>query len=135
MHAYFDAQDGNPKVVLEISGTDKKIIKTIPALLDTGHSGSLSLPTLDLIEIGAKLSGVGEVEYASGHTGTVLYFTVTVSVDGKKKEVEAGMIENPKATEAIAGLELFAPYVALIDFKNKAIKFYDEEATKKFLEA
>ncbi len=106
MHAYFDAKDGSPKIMLEISGTKRKHKKLIPALFDTGHSGSLSLPVLDLIEIGAKLSNIGEVEYANGNPGTVYYFSVTVCVDGREIEVDAGMIENPDATEAIAGLIL-----------------------------
>lgn len=126
MHAYFDAKDGNPKVVIEISGTNESVKKTIQALLDTGHNGSLSLPVLELINIGAKLSSIGEVEFANGHKGVVYYFKVTVTIDGKTTEVEAGMIENPNASEAIAGLELFAPYVAVIDFKNKKVEFIPE---------
>lgn len=127
MHAYFDAKDGNPKVVIEISGTNVSVKRTIPALLDTGHNGSLSLPVLELISIGAKLSSIGEVEFANGHKGIVYYFKVAVTVDGKTTEVEAGMIENPNTSEAIAGLELFAPYVAVIDFKNKKVEFIPEE--------
>lgn len=129
MHAYFDASDGNPKVVLKIcSGRREKEIK---ALMDTGHTGSLSLSVWDLIDIGAKLSTVGEVEFGDGNKGTVYYFRVKVIIDGAKKEIEAGMIENPQATEAIAGLELFSPYIALIDFKKKTINFYTEAELKK----
>jgi len=131
MHAYFDAKDGNPKVTLDISGTRRNFKKTISALLDTGHSGSLSLPILDLIEIGAKLSGITEAEFANGRTGTVLLFSIKVTIEGKDIDVEAGMIENPKVAEAIAGLELFSPYVAIIDFKNKGIEFIPEEKLNK----
>jgi hypothetical protein len=131
MHAFFDSKDGNPKVVIEISGTAPNSKKTINALLDTGHSGSLSLPVLDLISIGAKLESYGEVEYANGYTGINYYFSVNVTIDGITKEVQASMIENPSSSEAIAGLELFAPYVALIDFKNKIIGFIKEEELEK----
>lgn len=41
------------------------------------------------------------------------------------------MISNPKVTEAIAGLQLFSPYVAFIDFKNKRLRFIKEEDLKK----
>lgn len=129
MHAYFDAFDGNPKVVLKISSGRKE--KEIKALMDTGHNGSLSLSIWDLIDIGAKLSTVGEVEFADGNKGIVYYFRVRVIIDGVKKEIEAGMIENSNVTEAIAGLELFSPYVAVIDFKNKKINFYTEAELKK----
>ena len=124
MLGYFDASDGNPKITLEISGTNNKT-KQIVALFDTGHSGSLSLPVIDLIEIGARLSNVGEVILADGFKKTVLYFSVKVKIDGKEKDVEASMIENYNSDEAIVGLELFAPYAALIDFNKKILKFIE----------
>jgi len=80
MHAYFDAKDGNPKVVIEIKGTKKGVKKQIAALFDTGHSGSLSLPVVDLIEIGAKLSTVGPVEFGDGFSRPQLYFSVKVTL-------------------------------------------------------
>jgi len=123
MHGYFDAQDGRPKVVIEIKGTRRTVVKQLAALFDTGHNGSLSLPVINLIEIAAKLSSIGEAEMADGHKRTVYYFSVKVIIDGNEKIVEAGLIDNPDATEAIAGTELFAPYVATIDFKNKTIIF------------
>jgi predicted aspartyl protease len=135
VHGFFDPIDGSPKVQIEISGIASGKRKTINALLDTGHNGSLSLSFLDLIEIGAALSSYGEVCYASGHRGIVYYFTVNVTVDGKTSVVEAGMIENPDANEAIAGLQLFAPYVSFIDFKNKTVNFLLEEEWQKIVAA
>lgn len=129
MHAYFDAQDGNPKVVIKIRGTTRKY-KEIAALLDTGHSGSLSLPLLNLIEIGAKLKTYGLVGLANGSSVVVYYFAVKVQIDGTEKEVLAGMIEDPKITEAIVGLELLSPYIAFIDFKKKSILIKTEEQLK-----
>jgi len=123
MHAYFDAKDENPKVVLEIGGTKRGFKKTIAALFDTGHSGSLSLPVVDLIEIGAKLSTISEVEFADGLSKPQLFFSVKVTIDGVEKEVDAVLIENFDAKEAIAGLELFASYVAQIDFSKRTINF------------
>lgn len=123
MLGYFDQSDGNPKVVIEISGARKDYKKQVSALFDTGHSGSLSLPILDLIDIGAQLSNVGEAELANGYPTPVLYFSVTVIVDGIPKQVQASMIDNPKSTEAICGLELFSHYVALVDFKGRELKF------------
>jgi len=132
MHAYFDAQDGSPKVVIKVRGTSRKF-KEIAALLDTGHNGSLSLPLLHLIEIGAKLKTYGPVGLANGRTVIVYYFAVKVEIDGKEKEVLAGMIEDPKITEAIVGLELLSPYIAFMDFKNKRIFIKTEEQLNKEL--
>ena len=131
MHGYFDANDQNPKVVIEIAGPKDGKKAQIAALFDTGHSGSLSLTIVQLIEIGAVLSTIGQVEYADGNTKLQLYFSVKVTVDNIEKEVDAGMIENPEATEAIAGLELFSPYMALIDFKNQTLLFQKHREQEK----
>jgi len=85
------------------------------------------LTIVQLIGIGAKLSSIGQIKYADGNSKPCLYFSVKVTVDGVQKEVEASLIENPEEEEAIAGLELFSPYVSFIDFKNKTIKFIKEE--------
>ena len=130
MQGYFDS-DGNPKVLLEIEGTKSAHIVKIPALFDTGHNGSLSLTVLQLIEIGAVLATTGIVEYANGQKGAVLYFNVKVRIDGEIKEVLASMIENPDSDEAIAGLELFTPYVSVIDFVDKKIAFMKKEDFEK----
>lgn len=132
MHAYFDAQDGNPKVLIKVKGTHRKA-KEVAALLDTGHTGSLSLPILDLIEIGAKLESFGPVGLADGSTANMFYFSVTVEIDGTPKKVQASMINNPRVTQPIAGLQLMAPYIAYIDFKNKKILFTTEGELKKKL--
>ncbi|MFA5072164.1 MAG: hypothetical protein WC511_07495 [Candidatus Pacearchaeota archaeon] len=131
MKGYFDAKDGNPKITIEIKGTRRSHNKQVTALFDTGHSGSLSLPILDLIEIGAKLSNIGEAILADGYKKPQLYFSVKVIIDGIEKDVEAALIENPEAREAIVGLELFSPYIAVVDFKNKKLDFLTEEDLKK----
>lgn len=131
MLGYFDANDGSPKIVLEIEGTNDGVKKQIIALFDTGHNGSLSLTVLQLIEIGAKLSSIGKVKLADGNSKPCLYFSVKVTIDGVQKEVEASLIENPEEEEAIAGLELFSPYISFIDFKNKIIKFVKEKEIEK----
>lgn len=130
MHAYFDAQDGSPKVVIKIRASKRKP-KEIAALLDTGHNGSLSLPLLDLIEIGAKLKSYGPVGLANGSEVIMYFFEVKVEIEGKEKIVLASMIEDPKVKEAIVGLELLSPYIAFIDFKNKRIYIKTEEQIKK----
>lgn len=130
MIGYFDAQDGQPKVVIKIKGT-RRVEKEITALFDTGHSGSLSLSIMDLISIGAKFSGVGNAQYADGRTGIDYLFSVKVLFDGIEKDIEASMIQNPKITQAIAGIQLFAPFIALIDFKNKKLDLVKEEDMKK----
>lgn len=130
MLAFFDAKDNSPKVTLKVCGTNKKE-KEIIALVDTGHDGSLSLPVLDLIEIGAALSSIEPIKLADNSVTLAYNFSVTVILDRKRKKVEATLIPDPEETEAIAGLQLFNPYIAFIDFKNKRIEFTTEEELKK----
>lgn len=130
MLAFFDAKDNSPKVVIKVCGTNRKE-KEIKALVDTGHNGSLSLPVLYLIEIGATLSSVEPIELADNSMTLGYNFSVTVIIDNKRKKVEATLIPDPEETEAIAGLQLFNPYIAYIDFKNKIIEFATEEDLKK----
>ena len=128
----FDEQNGCPRVYLKIKGTKKE--KEIKALFDTGHSGSLSLPLLTLIEIGAELKGISRVSYADGNIGTVYLFSVKVEMNGIKKEVKANLIPNPSATEALVGVELFAPFVVFLDFNNKKMAIIKEGELKKITE-
>jgi predicted aspartyl protease len=134
MQAIFDAQDGSPKVFIKVKAGRRKY-KDMLALLDTGHNGSLSLPLLCLIEIGAKLKTYGYVELANGSKVLMYYFEVKVEIDGTEKVVLASMIEDINVTEAIVGLELLSPYIAFIDFKNKKILIETEAKLKQGLDA
>jgi hypothetical protein len=119
MHAYFDTADGKPKVDLEIEGTASQPQK-ITALLDTGHTGKLSLPIKTLIELGSYPVAFGSVLYGNGAVEKCVYFRVKHKIGGIYDNIDAGLTWT---NEAIAGVELFAPYVLTIDFKNKTIKF------------
>lgn len=129
MIGYFDPEDGRPKVILKIKGTQKE--KEIRALFDTGHSGTLSLPFLVLLEIGAELKGISEVRYADGRMGIEYLFSIKVELDGITKEIKAALIPNPRIREAIAGIQIFSPFVVLLDFKNKRIALKKEEDLRK----
>lgn len=130
MLAFFDAKDDSPKVILKVRGTNRKE-KEIIALMDTGHNGSLSLPVLTLIEIGAKLSSIEPIKLADNSVVLGYNFSVTVILDRETKQVEATLIPDPEETEAIAGIQLFNPYIVFIDFKNKQIKITTEKELKK----
>lgn len=126
MQAYFDTDDGSPKIKILIRSDKRKKPQEITALLDTGHTGSLALPLLTLIEIGATLDGFGPVALADGSKINVYYFRVYVEVDGEEKLIQASLIDDPDVREAIAGLELLGEQIALIDFKNKRIALLPE---------
>lgn len=118
MHAFFDDY-GKPKIVLEIKGTGGT--KKIEALIDTGHSDKLSLPLVDLIELGSVLKTHGPVEFGNGARQDCLYFGVQVR-RSDTDEFEPVYASYLGSDEAIAGIELFAPYVLTMDFPKREIK-------------
>lgn len=134
MQAFFDPEDGNPKVKINIRGDRRKKATTVTALLDTGHTGSLALPVLTLMDVGATLDGFGPLGLADGSQIYVYYFRIYVEVDGVERQIQASMINDPEIHEAIAGLELLGDHVALIDFKNKRISLIKEEKLRKITE-
>jgi len=134
MQAFFDSEDGNPKIKINIRGDRRKKATTVTALLDTGHTGSLALPVLTLMDVGATLDGFGPLGLADGSQIYVYYFRIYVEVDGVEKQIQASMINDPEIREAIAGLELLGDHVALIDFKNKRISLMEEERLRKITE-
>lgn len=129
MVGYFDAKDSRPKVSLTIKGTKGE--KVISALFDTGSQLALSLPLPDLIEIGSEITGVESVGYADKRSGIEYLFKVWVKLNGGEKEVQANLIPDPRAEEAIIGTPLFDPYVVVIDFKNKVLGLLSEEELTK----
>jgi predicted aspartyl protease len=135
MQAFFDPEDDSPKIKIKIRGDKRRQHKTITALLDTGHTGSLALPVLSLIDIGATVESFGPVGLADGSRVNMYYFKVYVEIDGVEKQIQASMIDNPNINEAIAGLELLDSHIALIDFKNKNIVLTTEEMLVKSLES
>src|SRR5258708_4330029 len=98
MLGFFDEDDDNPKIHIKICGTNKKQ-KDIIALMDTGHSGSLSIPVLTLAEIGAVLSSVEPIQLADNSKILGYNFSVIVIIDGKEMRVEATMIPDPEENE------------------------------------
>lgn len=133
MHAFFDADDSSPKIELTIRGDKRKKPRKIIALLDTGHTGSLALPILDLIEIGATLESFGPVRLADGSEVSVYYFKVFVEIDGVERQVQASMIDNQNINEAIAGLELLGSHIAVMDFRNKNLLVTTHEQLDKLM--
>lgn len=129
MFGYFDATDGRPKVSITIKGS--KGSRVVSALFDTGSQLALSLPLTDLIAIGAEITGVEKVGYADQRSGIEYLFKVIVGLDGSEKEVQANLIPDPSAQEAIIGTPLFDPYVVIIDFRNKRLSLLNEDELTK----
>lgn len=73
------------------------------------------------------IKGISEVSYADGRKGVVYLFSIKIELNGIEKEIKAALIPNPYIKEAIAGVELFTPFVVLLDFKNKRIVLKKEE--------
>ena len=125
MRAYFDSNDGKPKVELEIMG-NTGVPKKIYALIDTGHSDKLSLPFTDLVELGSVVKTRGPVEFGNGDRQLCMFFGVKVrkEANGPFEDVLASYLGSD---EAIAGIELFYPYTIKIDLKKKEVTIENKE--------
>lgn len=122
MKGFFD-ENGRPKVMFTIEGSRKS--GEIIALFDTGFSASLALPPQYLVELGSELVGVEPMTYADGRTSNELLFSVKIHTDGESKVITAHLISG--AMEPIAGVQLFSPYIVLLNFEEKTLGLLRKE--------
>lgn len=122
MKGFFD-ENGRPKATFRVEGSRKG--GDITALFDTGFSGSLALPPQYLVALGSELVGVEPMTYADGRTVSELLFRIQVYLDGGPKWITAHLI--PGAMEPIAGIQLFSPYIVLINFDEKTLLILTKE--------
>jgi clan AA aspartic protease len=113
---YFD-NENHPRLKLEVSGSDAKI--KIPALIDTGFDGSLSLPISIAIQLGLKLVNTTIVGYADGSSKQELIFQGKVKI-GKDKEKHTPIFVA-STDEALVGTQLLKDYILEINFARQKI--------------
>jgi len=67
--------------------------------------------------------------YADGRTSNELLFSVKIRADGESKTITAHLISG--AMEPIAGIQLFSPYIVLINFEEKTLGLLRKEELRK----
>lgn len=104
------APAGEPLVPIVVRGA-----RDVPmdALLDTGFSGALTLPTsVRRLFRGRKAVGEAEVELADGTTVFERLYEVAVTFDGEDRTVHASFT---RSQEALVGMELLRDHRVVID--------------------
>lgn len=117
MKTYFD-QASRPIVEIAVSGSEKTA--TLPALIDTGFDGYLSLPLTAALPLGLKLILRSTVTLADGSTKDELLFEAKVKLGRKWQEAEVLINQG---SLALLGTKLLEDSKLLLDFPNKRIRF------------
>ena len=103
------------RIPISVAGSRGKI--TINALIDTGFSGSLSLPIELAVELGLELTGRIFIELADGSIKKELIFKGKLELDEEEKETEILLNESE---ETLIGASLFSNKKLELDFiENK----------------
>ena len=105
----------NDELLAPISVTGSRKRALVWAIVDTGFSGSLSLP-LDLIaNLGMELDGSANYQLADGTVKPQLLFRATVRWKGKTKRIKANLTFSD---EILLGTELLKNGKLIGDYKN-----------------
>jgi clan AA aspartic protease len=103
-----------PMVDGDVEGTQGRT--KVRALLDTGFSDYLCLPTEIGVRLGLKLAGRNPVEYADGTQKQELYFKGRARFKGKTKTVEIYLTDSD---EALVGMKMLHGCRVLLDVAEK----------------
>ncbi|MDZ7261338.1 MAG: hypothetical protein ONB05_04455 [candidate division KSB1 bacterium] len=114
IHGYID-EIGTPLIDVTVEGTRSKI--TLPALIDTGFDGDLSLPIDIAVELGLELVTSIPLEFADGTiTEDALVFAGLANLnEGKPRNVE---ILLTSGDHALIGRNWFVNGSLKIDYKK-----------------
>lgn len=106
-----------PRIDLRVIGTASPL--ELSFVIDTGSDGSLCLPVEFAVELGLRLKGVQEVEYADGTIKRELVFLGTAILDDREFEVDIFLTD---AQEALLGTQLLAGKTVVIDFRTGTVE-------------
>lgn len=126
MHGYFES--GHIYVELEISGVFPQTKRKIKALVDTGYSGSLSIPYADAFPLGLVLTGTKA--YTLADESTMSCFVCLGNVHIKNRPIAVALDIQPKG-DILAGMSLLKKigWDFNIDFVNTKIYFVEPKPT------
>lgn len=116
MKAYFD-QASHPVIEITVSGLEKTV--TLPALIDTGFDGYLSLPLTVAIPLGLKLTYHTPVTLADGSVKEEFLFEAKVKLG---REWQEAVVLINRGDLALLGTKLLEQSQLLIDFPERQIR-------------
>lgn len=112
---YFDDHE-HPILEITVIGEDSQV--KVPALIDTGFDGYLSLPIPVAMSLGLKLIDSALIVLADGSTKTELLFRATVSIGGEKRQARTFLTSGETA---LIGTQLLKDFTLSIDFPQRKL--------------
>lgn len=106
-----------PTVNLEARGLRGRV--PVTALIDTGFSGYLCLPTHLAVGLGLELTGETNVELADGTVKRLFLFSGAVKFLGKTRKVHISLTDS---RDALIGTALLADCRLSIDFPTGNVR-------------
>ncbi len=93
----------NREAVIQIAVlSDRKQVKAVRAVIDTGYTGDLMLPTAIVKELGLTLRGIQDTTLGDGSLTMFEMYAGSVIWDGQVRRVEV----NASETEFLVGMGL-----------------------------
>jgi clan AA aspartic protease len=93
----------NREAVIQIAVlSDRKQVKAVRAVIDTGYTGDLMLPTAIVKELGLTLRGIQDATLGDGSLTMFEMYAGSVIWDGQVRRVEV----NASETEFLVGMGL-----------------------------
>ena len=117
--------DGNATITIRVDGNSG--FKDYAAIIDTGFSGFVALPMLDMVELGLKTEGAANVTLGDGSTTVNLISSGLVTL-GSQAEIGT-IILDEKSTDVLVGMALLREFKLALILTNNAIVLYDENET------
>jgi len=115
-------------IILDVNLIGRCSKKKVQALLDTGFSGAIALPTAIGCEIGLESVGDASVVVASGETVAVPIFIGTVEIGDDR--VECIFIILSGSDEVLLGMEVIRDYSVAFNASKKAVAINKAEELK-----
>ncbi|MDN3279126.1 hypothetical protein QWJ07_33015 [Frankia sp. RB7] len=116
---------GNATVDITVAGASGS--KIYRAIIDTGFSGFVALPLIDMIELGLSTQGAANVTLGNGSVISSLISTGAVTLGN---QTESGtIILDDTSTDVLVGMALLREFKVALIVTNTAIVLYDEHET------
>jgi len=126
---------GNATVGIEVAGASGS--KAYRAIIDTGFSGFVALPLMEMIPLGLSTQGAANVMLGDGSIISSSVSTGAVTLGG---QVESGTILlDDNSTDILVGMAFLREFKIALIVTNNTVVLYDEhetlEAVAKFMGA
>jgi predicted aspartyl protease len=116
---------GNAIISIQVAGDSGS--KIYSAIIDTGFSGFVALPLIEMIDLGLSTQGAANVTLGDGSVISNLVSTGTVTLGA---QIESGTILlDETSTDILVGMAFLREFKMALILTNSAVVLYDEHET------